>query len=76
MAAVSEDTLTEPCPISEGDRFREGRSTLTVVEIVEHATGADCRIESEHPTLGTERYRRPLADVRERVRRGCWHRID
>ena len=76
MAAVSEDTPTDVCPIREGDRFREGRSTLTVVEIVEHATGADCRIESEHPTLGTAPYRMPRRDVRERVRRGCWHRID
>ncbi|WP_435075945.1 hypothetical protein [Halococcus sp. AFM35] len=76
MAAVSEDTPTEPCPISEGDRFREGRSVLEVVEIVEHAHGADCRIESTHPTLGTERYRRPLRDVRRRVRRGCWDRTD
>ena len=75
MAAVSEDTPADSCPIREGDRFREGRSVLEVVEIVEHDQGADCRIESEHPTLGTAPYRMPRRDVRRRVRRGCWTRI-
>ena len=76
MAAVSEHTSTDICPIREGDRFREGRSTLTVVEVITVDGTTFCRIESEHPTLGTTAYRMPRSDARERVRRGCWSRLD
>ena len=75
MAAVSEDTPADVCPINEGDRFREGRSVLTVVAIVEHAHGADCRIESERRAGDTIRYVMPRPDVRARIRRGVWRRI-
>ena len=75
MAAVSEHTSTDTCPIREGDRFREGRSTLTVVEIITVDGTAFCRIESEHPTLGTTLYRMPRSDARRRIRRDHWNRI-
>ena len=75
MASVSDHTPTDICPIHEGDCFREGRSTLTVVEIITVDSAAFCRIESRHPTLGTTSYRMSRSDARERVRADRWQRI-
>ena len=74
MAAVSDHTPTDICPIRESDRFREGRSILTVVEIITVDGTTFCRIESKHSTLGTTAYRMPRSDVRERVGK-CWSRL-
>ena len=71
------DASEESVSVREGDRFVEHATdaVLTVIEIVEHADGADIRIESEHPTLGTAHYRRSQASVRGRVGE-CWSRLD
>jgi len=78
VSALARDSdASGRCPVREGDRYAEHATdaVLTVVEIVTVDGTAMARIESEHPTLGTARHRRPRADVRERVRRGCWVRI-
>ena len=71
------DASGESVPVREGDRFVEHATdaVLTVLDVIEHAQGADVRVESEHPTLGTAHYRRSREDVRDRVRDGCWSRL-
>ena len=79
MSALARDRdAGQPCPIAVGDRYVEHATdaVLTVLDVIEHKRGADVRVESEHPTLGTARYRRSREDVRDRVRGGCWSRLD
>ena len=67
----------ESVPVREGDRFveRSSGAVLTVLDVIERPDGADVRIESEQPRRPVIRYHWLRADVRERVRRGCWSRL-
>ena len=80
MSATTRDSDAsgESVPVREGDRFVEHATdaVLTVLDVIEHAQGADVRVESEHPRRPVIRYRRLRADIRNRVRDGCWSRLD
>lgn len=76
MSAIAYDTETEPCPIEEGDCFRtRSKAHMTVVEIVEHDHGARCCIDRERDGRRWPLWM-PRADVRRRVQRGQWIRVD
>ena len=76
MSAIADDTDPAPCPISEGDRFRTRSDTrLTVLDVIESDGRPLARIERERNDR-TDVLRMPVRDVRRRVRRDCWTRLD
>jgi len=79
VSALARDSAAagELVPVREGDRYVEHATdaVLTVLDVIERAEGAAVRIESEQPRRPVIHYRRGRADVRERVRAGCWSRL-